>query len=243
MDQKLTALIPARGGSKGIPRKNIKKLKGYPLLSYTISVCKLSKYINKIIVSTDDFEIAEVAKYYGAEVLFRSKELSDDNSTDWQVINHFFENNKEDNVAYLRPTTPLRIPKVLDKGIETFFEYRSKMSGLRSMHELPESPYKVFQIDKEGYCKGFFNEYQGIKDYTNLPRQNFPKAYQPNGYIDIAKRETVLSGKSAFSTKIIPFISEYVTEIDAEYEFNLIDYQLKIEKNILVDNLNKFFKK
>jgi len=235
----ITALIPARGGSKGVPRKNIKKLHDHPLISYSIMVCKLSKFVDKVIVSTEDDEIAETARLYGADVLKRPKEFAQDNSTDWQVINHFFDNYDNDCVAYLRPTTPLRKPNVMDDGIQKFFDNIDTMTGLRSMHELPESPYKVFKIGDAGYCEGFFTDFNGIQDYTNLPRQIFPNAYQPNGYIDIAKRSTVKSGKSAFSTKIIPFVSEFVTEIDAEYEFNLLNYQLSIESNILHENLSK----
>ena len=239
MNHKITALIPARGGSKGVPGKNTKRLHNHPLLAYSIMVCKLSNYINNIIVSTDDEAIKIVAENYGVQVLDRPAELAEDNSTDWQVINHFFESYDDDCVVYLRPTTPLRNPEVLDMGVKMYFENSEKMSGLRSMHELPESPYKVFKINKNGNCEGFFSEYKGIKDYTNLPRQNFPTAYQPNGYIDIAKRQTVESGKSAFSTKIIPFISEFVTEVDTQDEFNLLDYQLNVNDNILLENLNK----
>ena len=237
--KKLTALIPARGGSKGVPGKNKKKLHKHPVLTYSIMACKLSSYIDKIIVSTDSEAIKIVAENYGAEVLNRPSKFAEDDSTDWQVINHFFENYNDNYVTYLRPTTPLRNPEALDNCIKMFFENSEKMSGLRSMHELPESPYKIFKLNKDGYCEGFFDEYNGIKDYTNLPRQNFPKAYQPNGYIDIAKREIVESGKSAFGMNIIPFISEFVTEIDAQYEFDLLDYQLGMEDNILLENLNK----
>ena len=234
----ITALIPARGGSKGVPRKNIKKLNGYPLIAYSIIACRLSSYIDKVIVSTEDDEIAKIAKSYGAEILVRPKEYAKDNSTDWDVINHFFQSYKDDCVAYLRPTTPLRNPDVLDNCVDEYFGNYERISGLRSMHELPESPYKVFQIGEDGYCKGFFKDYNGIKDYTNLPRQNFPNAYQPNGYIDIAKRDTVESGTSAFATKILPFISEFVTEIDVEYEFNLLEYQIRSQHSVLLEELN-----
>ena len=240
MSKLLTAVIPARGGSKGVPRKNIKLLHKHPLISYSIMACKMSALIDKVLVSTDDDEIAEISESYGAEILKRPKEYAQDNSTDWQVINHFFQNHEVNDVAYLRPTTPLRNPDNLDKCVEFYFENRDMMSGLRSMHELPECPYKVFKINEDGYCEGFFRDFNGIEDYTNLPRQTFPKAYQPNGYIDIAKRETVESEKSAFSTTILPYISEFVTEVDAEYEFDLLTHQLNIHGNTLLENLNQW---
>ena len=239
MSKKLIALIPARGGSKGVPRKNLKLLQGHPLVSYSIMVCKMSSLIDKVVVSTEDDEIAEVSKSYGAEILKRPEEYAKDNSSDWQVINHFFQLYDVDDVAYVRPTTPLRNPDNMDDCIEFYLDNRDRMSGLRSMHELPESPYKVFRLNKEGYCEGFFKQFNGIKDYTNLPRHKFPKAYKPNGYLDIAKRETIESGTSAFSTKILPYESEFVTEIDALYEFDLLTHQLGIQENILLESLNK----
>jgi len=112
------------------------------------------------------------------------------------------------------------------------------MSGLRSVHELPEPPYKVFKIDN-GYCKGFFKDYKGIKDYTNLPRQTFPKGYQPNGYLDISKREQIESSESAFGIKIMPTITEHVTEIDMAYEFKLLEFQISLGNNILLEELRR----
>ena len=228
---KITALIPARGGSKGVPKKNIKILGKHPLLSYSIAACKLSKKIDRIIVSTDDKTIAEIAKSYGAEVPeLRPSHLANDTSTDWDVINYFFENNNHEEVVYLRPTTPLRDPLLIDQYIEIYASNKSDASGFRSMHALPEPPYKMFMIE-DGCCKGFFNDYEGIEDYTNLPRQTFPKAYQPNGYIDIAKRTTVNSGNTAFGTKLFPFITPVVTEIDTIEEFEILQYKVEKQKN------------
>jgi len=239
MSEKLTAIIPARGGSKGVPRKNTKLLHDHPLISYSIMACKMSVMIDKVVVSTEDDEIAQIAESYGAEILERPVEYAQDNSTDWQVIDHFFQSYSVDDVVYLRPTTPLRNPDNIDDCIEFYLENRNRMSGLRSMHELPESPYKVFKLTEDGYCVGFFEDFNGIKDYSNLPRQNFPKAYQPNGYIDIAKRETVESGTSSFATTILPYISEFVTEVDTEYEFDLLTHQLSIQPSTLLEKLNK----
>tara|TARA_R110002051_G_scaffold1143_9_gene5878 strand:+ start:40373 stop:41107 length:735 start_codon:yes stop_codon:yes gene_type:complete len=235
--KKITALIPARGGSQGVPRKNIKLLKGHPLIAYSIVAAKMCPAIKSVVVSTDDDEISSIAMSYGAEILMRPDEIAQDSSTDWQVINHFFNKYDEDSVAYLRPTTPLRNPELLIQGVQFYYDNEALMSGMRSMHELPESPYKVFKINEKGYCEGFFNEYKGIKDYTNIPRQHFPKAYQPNGYLDIAKRSTVEAGESAFATKILPFLSEFVTEVDAQYEFDLLGHQLSLESNILFNYL------
>jgi CMP-N,N'-diacetyllegionaminic acid synthase len=238
---KITALIPARGGSKGVPGKNIKELHGFPLLAYSIEACIECSGIDRVVVSTDSDEIAKIARHYGAEVPFiRPAEYAQDNSTDYDVINHFFDQTEDEEVAYLRPTTPLRDPKKLTEYINFFFENKVSMSGLRSMHELPEPPYKMFRVE-DGYCKGFFEDFNGIKDYTNLPRQTFPKSYHPNGYMDISKRHTLKSAGTSFGMKIRPVITEQVTEIDIQHEFNLLNFQLSAENNVLLNSLKEKF--
>ena len=237
---KLTALIPARGGSKGVPKKNVKRLRGHPLLAYSIAACKLSNSVDKIIVSTDDEKIAECARHYGATVpALRPKHLAGDTSTDWDVINYFFDNNDVEEVVYLRPTTPLRKPSLIDKCIGIYFDNKDNASGFRSMHEIPEPPYKMLMIE-DGYCKGFFNDFNGIKDYTNLPRQMFPKAYQPNGYVDIAKRNTVNNYTTAFGTKVFPFVTPAVTEVDTIEEFELLEYKIAKQDSDILCYLNNW---
>jgi CMP-N,N'-diacetyllegionaminic acid synthase len=232
----LTALIPARGGSKGVPRKNIRELAGYPLLAYSIIACKKCTNINRVVVSTDDDEIAAVAIQYGAEVPFlRPEKYAQDNSTDLDVITHFYSIEGAQDLAFIRPTTPLRKPKVMDILIKDYFMHRDTISGMRSAHELPESPYKFFKI-VDGIFTGFFDEYNGIKEYTNLPRQVFPKAYHPNGYIDILKQETVLQG-SDFGSRIMPAITEYVVEVDDKYHFNLLESQIQMGDDMLIQEL------
>ena len=119
---KVSALIPARGGSKGVPRKNIKILEGHPLIAYSIAACYLSEYIDNIYVSTEDAEIAAIAEQYDAQVPFiRPQEYATDDSTDQEVIWHFFQNIKVDELVFIRPTTPLRDPASLDNAIKQYF--------------------------------------------------------------------------------------------------------------------------
>ena len=232
----LTALIPARGGSKGVPRKNIRELAGYPLLAYSVIACKKCTNINRVVVSTDDDEVAAVARQYGAEVPFiRPEKYAQDNSTDLDVIKHFYSIEGAQDLAFIRPTTPLRKPKIMDIFIEDYFMHRETITGMRSAHELPESPYKFFKII-DGMFTGFFDEYNGIKEYTNLPRQVFPKAYHPNGYIDILKQETILQG-SDFGSRIMPAITEYVVEVDAKYHFGLLENQIRMGDDMLLQEL------
>ena len=222
----MPALIPARGGSKGVPKKNIKKIHNLPLISYYILACKMCYNISDIIVSTDDPEIAEIAYEYGAKIPFlRPKEFAQDDSTDLDVLKHFFGYNKCPEVAYIRPTTPLRDPVSMELYIEEYFKNKNNITSVRSMHELAESPYKFLQI-KEGLCQGFFEDFNGIKDYTNLPRQTFPKAYHPNGYLDVIKKDVVDKG-STFGSLVYPIVTDFVTEIDTKEQFKYLEYEME----------------
>ena len=237
--KKMNALIPARGGSKGVPKKNIKELIDHPLLAYSISACKMAGSIGRVIVSSDSQEIADVALKYGAEVPFiRPPELATDDSKDIDVIEHYFEEVGGEEVAYIRPTTPLRLPSVIDYCIENYYDNQQEhCTGVRSMHELPESPHKMFMINDDGECCGFFPDFNGIKNYTNLPRQMFPKAYQPNGYLDIVKKST-LSGGDTFGDIILPIVTEEVIEVDTQYQFNQLEDLLRVRGHILLSGLN-----
>ena len=233
MNNKIAAIIPARGGSKGIPRKNIKLLDGHPLIAYSIVACKLSENINRIIVSTEDEEIAAIA-----EVPFmRPPEYATDISRDIDFLNHFFENIEADEAALIRPTTPLRTPEIMDEIIDLFFEKKEEISGLRSVNELNESPYKLFRL-VDGFCRGFFEEFNGIKEYSNLPRQTFPKAYEANGHVDIIKKET-LKGGTAFGTKIYAHVGPSVVDIDSLKDFEYAEYQLQTGKSALAKHLRR----
>jgi CMP-N-acetylneuraminic acid synthetase len=233
----MTAIIPARGGSKGILRKNIIDLNGFPLISYTIAACKLAKRIDRIIVSTEDEEIAEIAIKYGAEIPFlRPMEYSEDDSRDAGFLNHFFDNIDVADTALMRPTTPLRNPKVVDKAIETYYNSREEISSLRSLNLMNESPYKVYKI-QNNICCGFFEDFNGIRNYSNLPRQTFPKSYEANGHIDIVKREVVRRG-NAFGDKIYAFIVDKVIDIDSSFDLEI----LKIQVNTKRDLLTKYLK-
>ena len=236
MLNKIHAIIPARGGSKGIPRKNIKLLGRYPLIAYSIAACQMSKKIDRIIVSTEDEEIASIARDYGAEIPFmRPAKYSTDIATDVDFLKHFFDNIDGDEVALVRPTTPLRSPRVIDEIVDFYFERKEGISGLRSLNELNESPYKLFQV-VDGCCRGFFKDFNGIKEYSNLPRQTFPMAYEANGHLDIVKRETVGHG-TTFGTEIAGHIGPSVVDIDSIEDFKYAEYQIAAQENILVKHL------
>ncbi|NQV18426.1 MAG: acylneuraminate cytidylyltransferase family protein [Armatimonadetes bacterium] len=217
----ILALIPARGGSKGVPRKNIIKLGKYPLIAYSIAAAKLSKYINRTIVTTDDKKIADVSKRYGAEIPFmRPKELAKDDSLDIGFFKHALswlkdnENYEPDYVVQLRPTTPLREIDVIDNAIETITNNKVATS-LRSAHKCEKiTGYKLFRI-KDKYIKFFGEEdFKKGEEYYNLPRQVLPKTYNPNGYIDVIIPKILDNTNTLHGKNIIPFITPEVPDID-----------------------------
>lgn len=206
------------------------------MLAYSIAACKMSENIDRIIVSTEDKEIAETARQYGAETPFmRPEEYSRDASSDVDFLKHYFENIDSEEVALVRPTSPLRDPKIMDEIIELYFSKKDSITGVRSINELNESPYKLFQVI-DGYCRGFFEDFNGIKEYSNLPRQAFPIAYEANGYLDIVKKETVEKG-TTFGTEIYAHIGNPIADIDSIEDFKYAEYQLAVQENILVKHL------
>ena len=149
---KVVALIPARRGSKGVLGKNIKPLAGFPLIAYSIKAALKSKLIDRVIVSTDSEEYAEIAISYGAEVPFiRPVNISGDKATDAQFFEHVIKWFVEEGekvpkyLVHLRPTTPLRSFEIIDGAIKEFVD--SNYSALRSCHKMTESSYKTFEIE------------------------------------------------------------------------------------------------
>ena len=239
--KEILALIPARGGSKSIPKKNIVDVGGFPLIAYSIAAAKMSKYISRIIVTTDSAEIAAVAKQYGAEVPFmRPAEFASDTAVDFDVVKHALEWLKEheghepEYTVFLRPTTPLREPAVVDRAIENILAH-SEATSLRSGHEIRESPYKLF--GKEGdYFVGLFPQ-DPRPEYYNLPRQSFPPVYQPDGYVDIWKRQTIIEKGVLHGERILACIVEDTGEIDNPKDLDIIQFHLEKDQYEIVEYL------
>ena len=239
--KEILALIPARGGSKSIPKKNIVDLGGFPLIAYSIAAAKMSKHISRVIVSTDSAEIATVAKQYGAEVPFmRPAEFATDTAVDFDVVKHALEwlekneQEKPEYIVFLRPTTPLRDPVLIDEAIANLLSH-AEATCLRSGHEIRESPYKLF--GKEGdYFVGLFPQ-DPRPEYYNLPRQAFPPVYQPDGYVDIWKRETIMGQDRLHGDKILSCVVPDVGELDNPQDLEFICFQLQKGQYAILDYL------
>lgn len=247
LNLKILALIPARSGSKSIPKKNIINFGGHPLLAYSIAVAKLSKFINRIIVTTDSKEFAEIAKSYGAETPFlRPKKFARDLSLDKEFFYHaldWLEKNERyipDLVVHLRPTTPLREQKVVDKAILEVINDK-KATALRSGNLSKETGYKIFK--KRGDYIDFLGKEDFAQDeeYWNLPRQKLPPTYYANGYVDVIRPEILKKTGLLHGKRIRAFITEKKsTDLDSIEDLKSAEKILNNKKYIaLINLLNK----
>jgi N-acylneuraminate cytidylyltransferase len=220
---KVIVIIPARSGSKSLPNKNILPLKGKPLLCYSISYGLESDIVDKVIVSTDSEEFAEIAKSYGADTPFiRPAELAMDNTRDYPFMRHaldYFESIGEiyDIYILLRPTSPLRPEGLIEKSISILKENPTATS-VRAVTQTKEHPYRVLGLNKDGSIDTFINN---IEEPYNHPRQELPDAYSMTGDIEAARRETLLSG-SVSGKKIFPLIINPEDKIDID---NIDDFR------------------
>jgi len=240
------SVIPARGGSKGVPKKNIKLLAGFPLIAYSVAASKLSSAIERTIVSTDSREIADIALSFGAEVPFlRPAGISQDNSTDLELFRHVIgwfaenENPAPEFLVHIRPTTPLRLPSEIDRAISCIRKCPDA-SSLRSAHELPEPPQKMFQINTEGFWQGFFPD-DPRQEYYNLPRQAFPKAYHPNGHVDIVRSSFIQRTGLLHGPNILAYVTDPAVEVDTAEQFDYLEYRLGKDGSLVYDYLVTHF--
>ena len=218
-NEKIMCLILARGGSKRIPKKNVKKLAGKPLIAYTIECAKHSKYINRIIVSTDDKEIAKVAKEYGAEVPFyRPDKISQDDSTELDAFKHALgwlkenENYEPDMVVKLFATAPFRTTSSVDKAIELLLD-NPEADSVRSVKLCSEHPHKMWRIDSER-LKSLIPLEQKQKEAHTLSYHILPEVYIQNAAIDVTKPENVWEKDSVTGVNIMPFVMDDMESID-----------------------------
>ncbi len=227
-NKKIIALIPARGGSKGLPRKNIALLSGKPLIVWTIEEAKKSKYIDKLYVSTDDKEIAGIVQSFGAEIPFiRPRSLSGDEVRCIDVVLHcidFMENRNEsyDILVLLQPTSPLRITKDIDDAI--LFLVEKKAGAIISVSECEHPPQKANVLPADGSMENFIKE-------TNLNknRQELDTYYRENGSVYVANLDYIKKQKSFYGKKSFAFITlvEHSVDVDSKLDLGFCEYLLR----------------
>lgn len=220
-------LILARGGSKSIPKKNIYPCAGKPLLHYTIKAAQGALRISRLIISTDDEEIAEVARSYGVEVPFmRPQELAEDLTPDFPVVKHALAELRKheyapDAIVHLRPTTPFKASADIDEGIRILDE-NPDADSVRSICEPLHTPFKMYHPVEGGkflrplLTKEFPEVFAKHKEPFNMPRQILPKVWRHSGYVDIIRATTVLEKNSMSGTKILPLFFEEWRDVDID---------------------------
>lgn len=227
----ILALIPARGGSKGIPRKNIRSFAGYPLIAWSIAAAKQAAGVTRIIVSTDDEEIAAVAREYGAETPFlRPAEFAQDQTTDLPVFEHALqwleanENYQPEVVIQLRPTSPIRPRDCVDSAVNILLEHVDA-DCVRGVVPAGQNPHKMWRFAGEGQPMKPLLEVEGIAEPYNAPRQILPPVYWQTGHIDAIRVSTIREKHSLTGDVIYPLMLDprYTVDIDtlsdwAKYE-------------------------
>ena len=230
------AIIPARGGSKGLPGKNIKELCGKPLIAWSIGQALKSKYIDSVVVSTDSGEIAKIAEESGANVPFlRPAELAVDDSPTADTILHLLEQlslsgESYDYVALLEPTSPLRKPNDIDDAIDLIIQ-NAGADCLVSVGEVHmEHPMIVKKIDAKGFVVPYISNIAKIHQ-----RQQADKAYFPYGVVYISKVPSFKENQTFYSDNTIPFVIERWQnyEIDDELDFMIIEQIMRLKMEVV----------
>ena len=221
------AIIPARGGSKRLPRKNVLNLCEKPLIAWSIEAGCKSKYLDKVVVTSDDEEILDISKLYGAEIIKRPAELANDTATTFDAIKHTIDNlEKYDYIVLLQPTSPLRDEKHINEAIELLDS--KKADAIISVCEMDHSPLRSNTLPVNGSMGQFLGE--EIKDKRS---QDLEKYYRINGAIYICKTERLLEEKSfVFEDNIFAYKMDRKSsvDIDEEIDFKMAEFLRNNEK-------------
>lgn len=220
------ALVPARGGSKGIPRKNIRDFAGAPLIAYSIAAGLQSKHVTRVIVSTDDEEIAAVARSWGAETPFlRPAEFARDDTTDLPVFEHALqwlrknEDYQPEIVIQLRPTSPIRPVGLLDEAVRILLEH-PEADCVRGVVPSGQNPFKMWLINSDGQLDPLL-KVAGVSEPYNAPRQALPQTYWQTGHVDAIRATSILDKHSLTGDVIFPLLIDplYTVDIDTIEDF------------------------
>lgn len=234
---KVLALVPARGGSKGLPRKNILPLGDHPLIAWSIVAGRQAITVKRTVCSTDDPEIAEVARYYAAEAPFlRPEQLARDNTLDLPVFEHalqWLEREqawRADIVVHLRPTAPLRFPGQVDEAVQLLLEH-PEATGVRAVIPAPANPFKMWLLAEEppaGVGAGAVFDPKpatpwmrplmpvpGLAEPYNMPRQGLPQAYWQTGTVDVMRADVIRQG-SMSGDRLLPLLVDPRQSVDID---------------------------
>ncbi len=221
------ALVLARGGSRGLPGKNVRLLGGHPLVAWSVAAARVSGAVDRIICSTDSEEIAAIARAYGAETPFmRPSELADDFSTDLDVFQHaaawlLDHGETPDMFVQLRPTCPFRDPQWIDDAVARMSD-NPEITCVRSVTPAEHTPYKMWRMNAEHNLLEPLLTVEGMAEPYNMPRQKLPVVYRHTGQIDVIRTETIFRG-SMTGPVIAPLFTDAGMAIDID---TLLDFQI-----------------
>lgn len=220
-DVEVLGIIPARGGSKSIPRKNVALLNGRPLISYTIQAARESQFISRLIVSTDDEEIARISAAFGAEVPFmRPKELGQDSTPSIEVVLHALEVLRSeygycpDIVVLLQATCPLRNARDIDQAISTYLSTEADV--VVSVAKVEEHPFNMYKVEGGFLCA--FTE----RDTRITLRQDYPEVYRLNGAVYVSRPETLRRLHSFISGRLVPYVMPKERSVDIDDPLDML---------------------
>ncbi|MEW6566799.1 MAG: acylneuraminate cytidylyltransferase [Chloroflexota bacterium] len=225
------AVIPARGGSKSIPRKNIRPFAGHPLMAYSIAAGLQARLVSRVIVSTDDEEIADLARRYGAEVPFlRPAALAQDDTPDLPVFEHALHElaaagYAPEVIVQLRPTSPLRPRDCIDQAVEILLAH-PEADSVRGVVPSGQNPYKMWRIGDDGRMRPLLRN--DFDEPYNLPRQALPQTYWQTGHIDVIRTTTILDKHSMSGEVILPLVldARYTVDIDNPRDWERAEWLL-----------------
>lgn len=209
--KKIVAIITARGGSKGLPRKNVLDLNGKPLIAHTIDAAKESQVFDKIVVTTDDKEIKEISLKFGAEVIDRPAELATDMASSIDVLVHALRELSVEEFTHfvlLQPTSPLRNREHIREAMDIY--NRSNGKSLVSVTEVEHTPYKLL-VENEGEITPLFSE-----KHLTMPRQKLPTTYRINGAIYISEVSAFLKEKNLFEKPLKIYAMDEMSSVDID---------------------------
>lgn len=221
--KKVLALIPARGGSKGVPHKNIRLLAGKPLIAWTIEAAQRSLLLDRVILSSEDKEIVRISQECGCDVPFiRPASLATDEATTIETAYHALESLPEryDYLILLQPTSPFRHTEDIDNCIRLCHSHDA--NSCASVCEPSKSPYWMFTLDQEGFLVSLFPSARA----GNNRRQQLPKTYLPNGAVYVAKTDWLKKNATFITHETLAYImpQERSLDIDTELDFGIAEY-------------------
>ncbi len=236
--EKIVAIVPARSGSKGVPGKNIRPLAGKPLLGWMVEAAKRSRFIDRVICSTDSAQYAEIARRHGAETPFlRPAEFATDKATDIQVLTHateWLEQNegyRPDIILRLQPTNPTFPTELIDEGIAKLLE-DAAADSVRAVAVSPKHPFKMWSLRPyEDVIDPFFSQQvTGFAEAFNMGRQQLPTPYLQVGVMEVLRYRTLIGLRSMAGKRIRPLVVEnelHTIDIDTELDFAIAELALK----------------